>query len=409
MLSLNPMTLPPPLDWPVAGIGPGPEIPQHLRVTRENWRLYPFSRWAFQHTRELVPSRALRRSPSPRLLPYAPVDLSGLSFDGMDWEGFIAATYTDAMIVLHKGAIVYETYRNGMTPLTPHHCFSVSKSFVGLIAEILISAGRLDPQRPATDYVPELAESGFAGARVRDLLDMTDGVAFDEDYANPDADVHRYSASYWTPSAATGGARETLARLDTRVAEPGTSFSYRTPVADALGWVLVNATGQRLADLATELLWHPAGCEEDGHFLVDTAGHEIAATGLNATARDLARLALLILDGDSALPSDVRERILAGGDRALFASSRHASRAGGSYRSQWWVSHNAQGAISALGVYGQRVHIEPAAELALVRFGSYPLPSNLHTDAVHQAAFDTLREHLTHQEKSTATRSPPMA
>ena len=110
-----------------------------------------------------------------------------------------------------------------------------------------------------------------------------------------------------------------------------------------------------------------------------------------------------------ALLGDVRERILAGGDRALFASSRHASRAGGSYRSQWWVSHNAQGAISALGVYGQRVHIEPAAELALVRFGSYPLPSNLHTDAVHQAAFDTLRAHLTHREKSTATRSPPMA
>jgi hypothetical protein len=111
---------------------------------------------------------------------------------------------------------------------------------------------------------------------------------------------------------------------------------------------------------------------------------------------------LLILDGDSALPSDVRERILAGGDRALFASSRHASRAGGSYRSQWWVSHNAQGAISALGVYGQRVHIEPAAELALVRFGSYPLPSNLHTDAVHQAAF-TLRAF---EEKSTRQRSP---
>ncbi|MFO1240898.1 MAG: serine hydrolase [Sphingomonadaceae bacterium] len=388
------MTLPPPLDWPEAGIGPGPEVPEQLRVTRENWRLYPFSRWAFQHTRELVPSRAVRRSTSPRALRHAPVDLAGLRFDGLTWEDFVTATYTDAMIVLHRGAIVYETYRNGMTPLTPHHCFSVSKSFVGLIAEILISAGRLDPQRPVTDYVPDLSASGFARARVRDLLDMTDGVAFDEDYANPDADVHRYSASYWTPSAATGGARETLAKLEARDADPGTSFSYRTPVADALGWVLVNATNQRLADLATERLWHPAGCEEDGHFLVDTAGHEIAATGLNATARDLARLALLILDESPAVPADARQRIFAGGDRTLFASSRHGARAGGSYRSQWWISHNAQRAISALGVYGQRVHIEPEAEMALIRFGSHPLASNLHTDGLHQAAIGALRQHL---------------
>ena len=125
-----------------------------------------------------------------------------------------------------------------------------------------------------------------------------------------------------------------------------------------------------------------------------TACHEIAATGLNATARDLARLALLILDESPAVPADARQRIFAGGDRTLFASSRHGARAGGSYRSQWWISHNAQRAISALGVYGQRVHIEPEAEMALIRFGSHPLASNLHTDGLHQAAIGALRQHL---------------
>ncbi len=388
------MSLPPPIDWTKAGIGPGPDIPVDRRVTRENWRLYPFSRWAFQHTRELVPSRAIRRSNAARALSESLANLAELDVDGVNWETFIAETYTDAMIVLHQGEIVYETYRNGMTAETSHHCFSVTKSFVGLIAEILIANGLLDPGALVTTYIDELAESGFASATVRDVMDMTDGVAFDEDYSNPDADVHRYSASYWTPSQAKGGARETLARLVNRDAEPGMAFSYRTPVADALGWVIERATNRRLADLFTELLWQPAGCEDDGHFLVDTAGHEIAASGLNATARDLARLALLMLDSNSPVPQRARQSITGGGDRALLSRSRHAERAGGSYRSQWWVSHDGNGSISALGVYGQRVHIETETGLILIRFGSHPLASNLHTDAMHRQALEALRDLL---------------
>jgi CubicO group peptidase (beta-lactamase class C family) len=390
------MSLPAPLDWRVAGIGPGPDVPVERRVTRENWRLYPYSRWAFQHTRELVPSRSIRRSERPRKLHYDPAELSALNFDNgegraISWDEFVSTSYTDAMMVLCRGSVVYETYRNGMTPETPHHCFSVTKSFVGLVAEILIATGHLDPLAPVTAHIDELARSGFAGASVRDLMDMTDGVRFEEDYANPDSDVHRYSASYWTPALAKGGARETLSRLTAREAELGTSFSYRTPVADALGWVVERATGRRLADLFAELLWQPAGCVEDGYFLVDTAGHEIAASGLNITIGDLARLALLMLDADSPVASAARDAIFAGGDPTLLAASRHAERTGGSYRSQWWVSHNPQGGISALGVYGQRVYLEPVTGLALIRFGSHPIASNAHTDVMHRNAIDALR------------------
>lgn len=390
------MSLPPPLDWREAGIGPGQDVPPEHRVTRENWRLYPYSRWAFQHTRELVPSRAIRRSDRPRVLRHDLADLSALTFDDGDgkavsWEEFVSTSYTDAMMVLRNDAIVYETYRNGMTQDTPHHCFSVTKSFLGLIAETLIATGQLDPLAPVTAHVGELAQSGFAGATIRDLMDMTDGVRFDEDYGNPDADVHRYSASYWTPALATGGARETLSRLTARDAEPGMSFSYRTPVADALGWVIERATGRRLADLFSDLLWQPGGCVDDGHFLVDIAGQEIAASGLNVTTGDLARLALLMLDADSPVPLEARRSIYAGGDRTLLAASRHTERAGGSYRSQWWVSHNPHGGISALGVYGQRVYLEPATGLALIRFGSHPIASNAYTDVMHRNAIDALR------------------
>jgi CubicO group peptidase (beta-lactamase class C family) len=390
------MILPPTIDWSDAGIGPGPDVVPELRVTRENWRIYPFSRWAFQHTRELVPSRAVLRSDASRLLPMGLRPLDSLAFrddEGkpMGWEDFVQACYADAMIILHKGSIIYETYRNGMTPHTLHHCFSVTKSFVGLLAEILVADGTLDAEAPVTVYAPELASSGFARASVRHLLDMTDGVAFDEDYANPDADVHRYSASYWTPAQAKGGARETLSRLTVTEHLPGGGFSYRTPVADALGWVIERASGERLADLFTKRLWQPAGCEDDGHFLVDTAGQEIAASGLNATIPDLARLALLMLEEHPAIPNAARMSILNGADRALLAASRHSGR-GGSYRSQWWVSHNGHDGIAATGVYGQRVYLEPGTGLAFICFGSHPVASNMYTDVIHRNALDALRQ-----------------
>jgi CubicO group peptidase (beta-lactamase class C family) len=392
------MTLPPAIDWRDAGIGPGIDVPPDRRVTRDNWRLYPYSRWAFQHTRELVPSRALQPSPTPRALPVRPVSLDDVCFVDDDqrpisWSAFEEQTYCDAMLVLHRGAIIHESYRNGMRPETPHHGFSISKSFVGLLAEILIDEGIVEASAPVTFYLPELAASAFAPATVRHLLDMTDGVAFDENYSNPDAKVHHYSANYWTPAAAQGGARNALTQMADRAHPSGRGFAYRTPVADALAWVLTRVTDQRLSDLFAARLWHLAGCADDGHFLLDVAGDEIAASGLNATARDLARLALLIIDG-AAIPAAARKSITGGGDRALFAASDHAERSAGSYRSQWWVAHDAAASIAALGVFGQRLHIDMDTGLIIVRYGSHPLASNRHTDGLHRRAIEALRRHL---------------
>jgi CubicO group peptidase (beta-lactamase class C family) len=245
------MTLPPPLDWQIAKIGPGQGAPPEHRVTRENWRLYPYSRWAFQHTRELVPSRALCRSTVPgdldeNIVPLDDLQIAGDSGDSaISWAEFEAQTYTDAMLIIHNGMIIHERYYNGMTRRTPHHAFSVSKSFIGLLAESMIADDVLDKSAAVTTYVPELAESGFAKVEIHHLLDMTDGVAFDEDYANLNADVHRYSANYWTPALADGGVRAALARLNGRDHAPGSEFSYRTP-CHRCPW-LGDRTGERKA------------------------------------------------------------------------------------------------------------------------------------------------------------------
>ncbi|WP_157214999.1 serine hydrolase domain-containing protein [Flavisphingomonas formosensis] len=388
------MTLPPPIDWPEAGIGPGPDIPSDRRVTRANWRMWPYSRWAFQHARELVPSRALPRAPAARTLPERPLDLSGLRFgDGeggeTDWAEFLRRSYTDALIVLHRGAIVHEYYANGMTAASPHMLFSITKSIIGLVAERLIATGRIDPDAPVGTVVPELAGGAFGPARLRHLLDMTDGAAFDENYADADAEVHRYSAAYWTPEAGLDGVLGQLPSIVRRAAEPGALFAYRTPVADVLGLALRRATGRPLAELVAEEIWTPAGCGDEAYMLLDTAGMEIAATGLNATVRDMARLALWLIETGEPLAG-----LIAGGDRALFAAAGQATRPNGSYRSFWWIDHGRPPAITANGVFGQRLWIDPAAGLAVARVGTHPVASNGFTDMLHREAFAAVRAAL---------------
>ena len=386
------MTLPPPIDWRDAGIGPGPDVPPERRVTRDNWRLWPYSRWAFQHARELVPSRALPRATVPRPLPERPVDLSGLVFADevgatIGWEEFLERSYTEALIVLHGQAIVFEHYANGMTAATPHMGFSITKSLVGLVAERMIAAGLVDPAVRAGDLVPELAPSGFADPSLPHLLDMTDGTAFEEDYANRQADVHLYSAAYWTPAVGLGGTLEALARLSRREAALGGAFRYRTPVGDVVGWMLRRACRRPLADLVAEQLWLPAGCADDAYMLVDTAGIEMAGTGFNATARDLARVALWLTDPAQAA---LLAGLLAGGDRGLFDAAAPPERQGGSYRSFWWIDHGQVPTVAANGVFGQRIWIAPARDLIVVRFGAHPVAGNSATEMLHRNAFAAL-------------------
>lgn len=386
--------LPPPIDWREAGIGPGPGAPVERRVTRDNWRTWPFTRWSFQHARELVPSRALPRGDCDPL-PEHPRDLDGLTFDdgegrAIGWDAFLERSYTDGLIVLHHGAIVFETYANGMTAATPHMGFSITKSVVGLVAETMIANGDLDPDAQVGAHLPALADSAFAAVTVRQLLDMTDGVDFDENYADPGAQVHLYSRAYWNPAAGHAGMLGVLPTMQERFAEPGTAFRYRTPVADVLGLMLRSIAGVPLSELVARHVWRPAGCCDEAYMLLDTSGVEMAGTGLNCTLRDLGRIGLWLLREDR-----LRATIAAGGDRALFAAGPQADlRPDSSYRSFWWVEHGAHPTIAANGVFGQRLWIDPDAELVVARFGTHPVAGNSFTELLHRNAFAALREVL---------------
>jgi CubicO group peptidase (beta-lactamase class C family) len=305
-------------------------------------------------------------------------------------------TYTDGIVVLHGGRCVYERYFGALRDDRPHMCFSVTKSYVGTLAATLLHEGVLDADRPVGFYLAELAGSAYADASLRSVLDMQVGVAFTEDYADPGSGFWRYcrAGGLRARPAGESGPDNYCEYLTTLRKEGGheRAFAYKSVNTEVLAWLLRRVTGQPLAELLSERIWIPIGCERDGYFCVDPLGVEMGGAGLSASLRDLARFGeMLRRDGDCAgrqvVPGAVVADIRRGGDPARFAKSGYDWLAGYSYRNMWWVSHNELGAFEARGIHGQRLYIAPRAGMVIARFASHPVAASSANDPITLPAF----------------------
>lgn len=403
-------SLPAPASVALERLGLMQEFPPQpgKQVDRSNAYQYPQLRWAMQHLRELQPTHNIRRGAlATSALPEAPMALAELPFTDDKGQAttvaqWLEATYTDAIVVLHKGRVVFERYDNQMQAHAPHLLFSVTKSFTGLMAAQLAHEGKLDPQALVSHYLPELASSAWGDMTVRQVMDMTGGVRFREVYNDPSSEIFAYSwASGLLPRpAGYQGPDNVYDFLKTlpKQGEHGQAFVYRTVHSEVLGWLVSRVTGRRWSDLMSENIWQKLGMQEDAYVMVDGKGTPLQGAGLNATARDLARVGeMLRLDGrfngqkifDKAVIDDLRR----GGDREKFkASGTQPARAGYSYRNQWWVLHNADGAYEAAGIHGQFIHINPAAQMVVIKLSSHPVAATGLTQALTLKAWAALAD-----------------
>ena len=376
-------------------------------IDNSNRARFPQTRWVLQHTRELAPTRNIRRGPAPPSpLPRAERDLDGLVFEddkgqNITVKQWLDSTYTDAIVVLHRGRVVYERYMNGMKPATPHLLFSVTKSFTGLLAAQLVAERRIDPEALVPTYVPELADSAWGDMKVKEVMDMTGSVRYRENYTDPTSEVfpYLYASTLLPAPPGYAGPRNIDAFLQTlkKDGEHGVGFVYRTVHSEVLGWIVSRVTGKHFADLMSERIWTRLGMEEDAYVMVDPVGTPLQGAGLNATARDLARFGEMLRRGgefngqrifDTAVIDDLRR----GGDREKFKASGMTFRPGYSYHDQWWILHNADGAFEASGVNGQMLHVNPAAEMVVVKLSSSPIASAGPTQALTLKAWAALAE-----------------
>ncbi|WP_142392638.1 serine hydrolase [Mycobacterium sp. 3519A] len=376
-----------------AGVMTGFPPPPERRITVANWQHPDNLRWAFRHMREIIPTHLIAaRTGSPTLLTKTETEVGSpvvLRLDGSSSsaEEIFADTFTDAILILHQGQVVDERYSAGMTETTRHLVMSVSKSVVGCVAGVLVAQGLLDPQAPVTAYVPEVVESGYGGASVRDLLDMRTGVAFRETYTAADSEVRVMERSMgWAPPLAADprGGYAYLATVG-RDGPHGGTFTYRSADTDMLGWVCERAAGERMADLISTLIWQPMGAEFDAEITCDPVGSAVHDGGISATLRDLGRFAQMILDdglveGRQVVPAGWLADAFAPppGVREAFAHTENEPMLpGGWYRNQFWFFRNEVGPILlCLGIHGQLIFVDRFSRTAIVKLSSWPDAQN---------------------------------
>ncbi len=394
-----------------------PAADKTIRFTDPDYFAFPKLRWTVCHFRELMPSVVVRNGNEG--VSALPVDLdAGLDaveftpFGGgeaMTWDAAFDANYTDGILVLHKGRIVYERYDGCLDEDTLHGAMSVTKSLTGLMAEVLVAEGKLDETAPLADVIPELGQSAFGDATVRQVLEMTTALDYSEDYSDPDAEVWTYAEAGSPLPKPEGydGPRSYFDYLQT-VEKKGTHgevFGYKTVNSDAAGWLIARTTGSSAADYLSDRIWSKIGAEREAFYTVDSIGTPFAGGGFNATLRDMARFGQLVLNegewnGERVIPADAISRIRQGGDKGVFAKAGYDLLDGWSYRGMWWVSHDDHGSFAARGVHGQTVWIDPTADMVIVRFASNPVAANAASDPTSLPAYRAVADYLIAQEEA---------
>jgi CubicO group peptidase (beta-lactamase class C family) len=286
-------------------------------------------------------------------------------------QTFLEETDTSALLVLNEGKVVYENYWLTGGRDVNWLSMSVAKSFISAAVGIAVAEGHIKSiEEPVTQYAPSLTGSAYDGVRIKDILQMSSGARWNEDYSDPKSDVNQLGKIM-----GVGGDLNSFLATLKREREPGTYNQYNSMDTQVLGLLLVNATGRAISDYMQEKLWHRLGMESDAFWLIDSKNMEMVFFGLNATARDYAKLGELYrLGGDwqgqQVVPHDWVKASLLPDAPHLLAGDNPLSDEGMGYGYQWWLMDGEDGEYSAIGVYNQFIYVNPSEDLVIVKLSA---------------------------------------
>jgi CubicO group peptidase (beta-lactamase class C family) len=375
-------------------------------VTSENWLDAPYNRVGFVRVGELARTEPIPRGDGPVLeLPRAERDLDSFRFEfqgeAFSFQQFLESTFTDGLLVLHEGSVLFEGYWGALKPSDTHLLMSVSKSLTSVLCGVLVERGLVSPQGSVVDYVEELRCSAWEGCSVQHLLDMRAGVRWDyeEDEAKI-CDVSGYRAHSRRdipPDTAT------WIRSIEKSHEHGGPFRYVSLVNDVLGWLLERAGGGRFANLFSREIWSAIGAEQDAEIILDQSGFSIVEGGICTTLRDLGRFGLMCLEGGEisgrrAVPADwlgrLRERdpelIEAYAGSPLYDPAKPDAF----YHDNWWIDDAVRGIHAGLGINGQTLLVHHPSRTVVVKFSTHPEFEDLRLFALQDAGLLALCESL---------------
>ncbi|MEU1520136.1 serine hydrolase [Streptomyces sp. NPDC005811] len=287
---------------------------------------------------------------------------------------FLRDTDTAALLVLVDGSVRHESYFLTGGSDVRWVSMSVAKSFVSALVGIAIGEGHIASiEEPISDYVPVRSGSAYDGVSIRNVLQMSSGARWNENYGDASSDIFQLGAA----AMGIGGTLDDFVARMAPESKPGTVCRYSSGETQILGALVAQATGRSLSDYMAEKLCEPLGMESAGHWLLDPAGRELAYAGLNLTTHDYARIGELYRGGGSwhgqqVVPAEwVRDSV------TVAAPHLEPGRplVGGQpvplgYGYQWWIPAGDRGEFAAIGVYNQFVFVDPAADTTIVKLSA---------------------------------------
>jgi CubicO group peptidase (beta-lactamase class C family) len=310
-----------------------------------------------------------------------------------DYPVFAERTFTNAMLVIKDGKVVFEDYRNRMTPETRHISFSMAKTITSLLLGIALEQGKIASLDDRADkYVPELKGTGYDGVTIRQMLQMRSGVDYAERYDF--GDNPSFAGKLHEQAIVLNKMRFASGALETKRAnEPGSTFNYSTLDTMVLGWVLEQATGEKLEDFTQKNLWAPLGAEADAFWIADGPpgnGRALNGMGYNATLRDFGRLGLLMLhDGMRGDKRVLPEGWMTTATKML-PTGMPAGQGFPGYGLQIWQVDYEPGSYAAVGLAGQFIYVSPRTDTVIVKLSYYPPAPPPDTDAAVLGMFKTI-------------------
>lgn len=252
--------------------------------------------YTFTNMDEYVPTKKVDKADEPFIFPRINNITLPSTFvykeSVFNTQKYIDSSYTQGFLFIQNDTIQYENYWRGQQEDTRHISWSMAKSYVSTLFGIAIEEGHIKSiDQTVDEYLPELIGSGYDNVKIKDVLQMSSGVKFNEDYSDPTSDINRYWEDF-----VFGGSQDEFAATLENERPPGTYNKYVSIDTHILGMIIVKATGKSLTDYLEEKIWKPTGSEYDAYWLADTYGMEQANGGLNATLRDFAKLGRLYLN-----------------------------------------------------------------------------------------------------------------
>lgn len=312
----------------------------------------------FRQMEKIFPGYVVKAGSRVKPLPAG----APLPVDGATVDAYMKANNVAGLIVIQDGRVRLERYGLGFGREGRWTSFSVAKSFASTLVGAAIKDGFIKSvDEPVTRYIPELAGSGYDGVTIAQLLTMTSGVRWNEDYTDPNSDVARM---YAKPAPAGMDATVAYMRTLPRETRPGEKFVYKTGETNLIGVLVSNAIGDRsIATYLSEKIWQPYGFEQDAFWMVDPTGQEVSGCCLSVSLRDYARMGLFALEGGGGLVPDgwIAE-----------ATRPHVTlnAAGFGYGYQWWTYPGRL--YGGQGIFGQSVTVDPKTKTVVAIVSAWP-------------------------------------